>query len=308
MPPSEAAAKPPLGGEHHDREAGSERDEKPVAGWSRNATDGPYVTLSPTTALVAAGAVVLGGVVKGALGMGFPIVATPLLTLVLGPEIAVVGIVVPSLMMNVVQAWQGRRFLVAADPVVRLLVPTLVTIVVGTVVGAYLLVTLPTRGIALVVGVSVMLYAIVSLRGVAVTVPPRHLRATGILVGFAGGVLGGATGFFGLPLILLFSSLTLDKAKLPALVSIVLLCGVAPQIASYVALGLLTGELLALSTLALVPATVGFVLGTALRRRMSQAVFALAIRLALLTIGAGLAGRAAGPHVSRILAWLTAAG
>ena len=171
----------------------------------------------------------LGGVVKGALGMGFPIVATPLLTLVLGPETAVVGIVVPSLMMNVAQAWQGRRFLAATDPVVRLLVPTLVTIVLGTVVGAYLLVTLPARAIAAVVGVSVMLYAIVSLRSAAVAVPPRHLRSIGILVGFASGVLGGATGFFGLPLIVLFSSLTLDKAKLPALVSIVLLCGVAPR-------------------------------------------------------------------------------
>jgi hypothetical protein len=243
--------------------------------------------------------VALGGIVKGALGMGFPIVATPLLTLVLGPETAVVGIVVPSLLMNVAQAWQGRRFLVASDPVVRLLAPTLVAIVLGTVVGAHLLVALPARAVAAVVGVSVMLYALVSLRGVALTVPARHIMAAGSVVGFASGVLGGATGFFGLPLIVLFGSLTLDKAKLPALVSIVLLCGIAPQILSYLALGLLTGELLALSTLALVPATAGFVLGTALRRRMSQSAFALAIRLALLAIGAGLAGRAA-------LAWLTA--
>jgi hypothetical protein len=167
-------------------------------------------------------------------------------------------------------------------------------------VGAYLLVALPTRAIAAVVGVSVMLYAIVSLRGVALAVPSCHIEAAGVLIGFASGVLGGATGFFGLPLIVLFSTLTVDKAKLPALVSIVLLCGIVPQIASYVALGLLTGELVALSTLALVPATAGFVLGTALRRRMSQAAFALAIRLALLTVGAGLAGRAA-------FAWLTAA-
>ena len=259
------------------------------------------MTFSPGTALVAAASVMLGGVVKGALGMGFPIVATPLLTLVLGPETAVVGIVVPSLMMNVAQAWQGRRFLAAADPVVRLLVPTLVTIVLGTVVGAYLLVALPARAVAAVVGVSVMLYAIVSLRGAAVAVPSRHLRSIGILVGFASGVLGGATGFFGLPLIVLFSTPHsrqgeaagpgVDRAPVrrrPA--DRELRRAGPPHRRAGGALDPGAG-----------PAAAGFVLGTAFRRRMSQAAFGLAIRLTLLTVGAGLAGRAA-------FAWLTAAG
>lgn len=261
------------------------------------------MAISLTAGLVVAASVAVGGVVKGALGVGFPVVATPLIALVLDPETAVVAIVMPSLLMNGVQAWQGRRSLAATDPLVRLLVPTLGTIVVGTVVGAYLLVVLPTRAIAALVGVSVMIYATVSLFGIPVAVPAHWLRASGALVGFASGVLGGATGFFGLLLILYFSMLTLDKAKLPALFSIVLVFGVVPQILSYVTLGLLTGERLALSAVAVLPAAVGFAIGTDLRDRMSQAAFALAIRLALLSVAAVLVWRAVEPSLSHVIRW-----
>jgi uncharacterized protein len=257
--------------------------------------------LSLSAGLAVTAAVTAGAVVKGALGVGFPVVATPLAALVLDPETAVVALVLPSLVMNGLQAWQGRRFLSASDPLVRLLIPTLGTVVVGTVVGAYLLVALPTRAIAALVGASVMAYAILALLGVPMSLPPHRVRVTGAIVGFASGVLGGATGFFGLLLILYFAMLTLDKAKLPAIFSIVLVFGVVPQILSYVALGLLTGERLALSAIALVPAAVGFVIGSDLRGRMSAAGFALAIRITLLSVGAVLVWRAAAPWISHVL-------
>jgi len=261
------------------------------------------MAISLTAGFVVAAAVAVGAVVKGALGVGFPVVATPLIALVLDPETAVVAIVIPSLFMNAMQAWQGRRLLTARDPLFRLLVPTLSTVVVGTIVGAYILVILPTRTIAALVGGSVMIYAAVSLLGIPVAVPAHRVHAIGALVGFASGVLGGATGFFGLLLVLYFSMLTLDKEKLPALFSIVLVFGVVPQIVSYVALGLLTRERLALSAVAVLPAAVGFVIGTDLRGRMSQAVFAQAIRLTLLSVGTVLVWRAVEPSVSFVTRW-----
>jgi uncharacterized membrane protein YfcA len=133
------------------------------------------------------------------------------------------------------------------------------------------------------------------------TLPAHRLRATGAVVGFASGVLGGATGLFGLVLVLYVSMLTLDKAKLPALFSIILMFGVVPQIGSYMSLGLLTSERLALSAAAVLPAALGFAIGTSLRHRMSQAVFALAIRIMLLSVGAVLVWRAAAPSVSHLI-------
>ncbi|PYM11999.1 MAG: hypothetical protein DMD81_25300 [Candidatus Rokuibacteriota bacterium] len=107
-----------------------------------------------TTALVAAAAA-LAAVVKGMLGMGFPPVATPLITTLVGAQTAVVSVAIPGFLQNAVQAWGGRAHL--RD--IRSLTPLLAMLIVGSLLGAYLLTVLPVHLVTLLVGVSVMIYA-----------------------------------------------------------------------------------------------------------------------------------------------------
>ena len=52
---------------------------------------------------------VMGGLVKGTLGVGLPLVAVPLLSLLLPAPQAMGLLVVPVLASNLLQAWQGGR-------------------------------------------------------------------------------------------------------------------------------------------------------------------------------------------------------
>jgi uncharacterized membrane protein YfcA len=52
---------------------------------------------------------VLGGLVKGSLGVGLPLVAVPLLSLLIPAPQAMGMLVVPVLASNLLQAWQGGR-------------------------------------------------------------------------------------------------------------------------------------------------------------------------------------------------------
>src|SRR5215470_5621359 len=51
----------------------------------------------PVTALLAAAAVMAAAFVKGSIGFGFPVLGTPLLSLVLGVKAAVVVLIVPNI-------------------------------------------------------------------------------------------------------------------------------------------------------------------------------------------------------------------
>ena len=246
------------------------------------------------SALVVAGSATVGAMMKGALGLGFPITATPLMTTVFGPETAVPAIAVPALLMNIAQAWQGRVLLRGFGAIM----PVLVALVPGSVIGAYLLASLPTQFITLLVGLSVMIYSALSLIGVPIEVPPRLIRPIGGAVGLASGILGGATGIYSPLLMLFLSALTLDKETFPPLISLTFVIGQIPQLATYMGLGLLTWDRLTLSLLMVPPVVVGFVIGTSLRSRMNAAAFAAAVMVAIFVVGANLVRQALGLHLS----------
>ena len=233
-----------------------------------------------TTALVAAAAA-LAAVVKGMLGMGFPPVATPLITTLVGAQTAVVSVAIPGFLQNAVQAWGGRAHL--RD--IRSLTPLLAMLIVGSLLGAYLLTVLPVHLVTLLVGVSVMIYAGLALLRIEPVLPKRGTAALGAVTGFVAGVFGGATGTFAPILAVYLAATRPDKYRFTAVIALLLFVGQVPQLIGYATLGLFTRERLMLSAIMLPPAALGFALGTVIRSRVSQGAFAVVVRWALLLIG-----------------------
>jgi hypothetical protein len=231
--------------------------------------------------LAVAGAAALAAVVKGMLGMGFPPVATPLIATVVGAQTAVVSVAIPGFLQNAAQVWGGRAQL--RD--VRSLAPLLVTVAVGALAGAYLLTALPVHVVTLLVGIAVIVYAGLALLRIEPVLPKRGVVLLGGVVGLVAGVLGGATGIFAPILAVWLAATRLDKERFTAVIALLLFVGQIPQIAGYAALGLFTRDRLLLSAVMLPPVAVGFVLGTAIRSRISQRGFALVVRWGLLLIG-----------------------
>src|SRR3984893_18027365 len=93
------------------------------------------------TAVLAAGAVIAAAFVKGSIGFGFPVLGTPLLSLVVDVKTAFVILIVPNIVMD------GLQFIRSGAPVatVRRFAVLLMFGAVGTVCGTRLLVAGASR-------------------------------------------------------------------------------------------------------------------------------------------------------------------
>ena len=210
------------------------------------------------------------GVVKGVSAGGFPLIATPLLALALGPRSAVLAISVPTLALNI---WQsitgGQQWRVA-----RRIVPLLIAEIVGLPLGVWLLVNLDQRALSLTIGVLVLLFVLYSLRFPKAALPAGRLTTgLGVVAGFAAGVMGGTTGFYGPPLTMYLVSLRLDKEDFVFLASVAYLIVSSAQVLIYMAAGLYRPESLLAGALLCLPAFIGFRVGVWLRSRIDDRLF-----------------------------------
>src|SRR5207247_4912649 len=121
------------------------------------------------TALLAAGAVLLAALIKGAIGFGFPTLGTPLLSLVMDVKAAVVVLILPNIVMDGLHV--ARRGAPLAT--VRRFAVLLVFRAVGTVVGTRLLLALSSRTATLILGGFVVAFVALNAIGATPRVPPR---------------------------------------------------------------------------------------------------------------------------------------
>ena len=116
--------------------------------------------------------VIAAGFLKGAIGFGFPALATPLLALLVDVPTAVAVLIVPNLLMDAAQA--ARRGGLGA--VARRTAVLLVFGAVGMFAGTRLLVGLSPHVALYVLGAFVLLFVILNVRRVAVRITPTGER------------------------------------------------------------------------------------------------------------------------------------
>lgn len=224
-----------------------------------------------TTALLAFGAValLLGGFVKGTLGVGLPMVVVPLLSLALPGHRAIAIMIVPVLASNAWQAWETS---VRADQL-RRFVPLIVTLVATTVATAQLTLALSDRVLTAVIGGSVLLAIGLTIWQPALNVTPASERRWGTGVGLASGLMGGASSLTG-PLILSYlMAMRLPRDTFVGCISVIYLTAAVPFYAAMVWHGKVEPQDLGWSMAALAPMGVGLLLGRNMRHRLSELAF-----------------------------------
>jgi hypothetical protein len=158
----------------------------------------------PWTSLAAfVGVLLIAGVVKGATGVGLPLVLVPLTTQILPVPVAVALLPVPMIASNIGQAMEGGGTLKA----IRGLLPLLAALIVGTFIGVHLLVRIDPRRLSLILGVT-----FIGLAGLLAFLPRVRIsgaaaRWAAPVVGFGSGFLGGMSAMFGPPMIAYFITL-----------------------------------------------------------------------------------------------------
>jgi uncharacterized membrane protein YfcA len=230
---------------------------------------------------------VLAGVVKGVIGLGLPTIAMGLLGALMTPNRAAAILVVPALLTNVWQMWEGP----ALKLLLRRLWPMLVCALLGTLPAAGILTKANVRSTTALLGAVLVVYALMSLIGVHFKVSPRAEPLLGPLVGLTTGLVNGATGIFVMPGAPYVQALSLGKDEL---VQAMAISAFVSTVALALGLGLnsgLGGAVAAPTLVALVSAFVGMATGKALRWRLSVIAFRRWVFFALLGLGGSMIAR-----------------
>lgn len=224
------------------------------------------------------------GVVKGAIGFGFPLVATPLIASVLDARSAVVILSLASLFGNVGIALRGG----GNRATFWRLAPTLGGLVVGTMIGALLLASIDAKQLGLIVGGCTLLFATVSGLKPDLAVPAHLERYLALPMGLLGGLLGGSTSIFAPAIASYLHALHLGKREFIFFVTLLYLVGGVVQVASYARLGLYDVRLLLIILATCVPNAVGLVIGVRLQDRIDPVRFRRLVLLVLFVTGLNL--------------------
>lgn len=232
----------------------------------------------------------IAGLVKGVIGLGLPTVSLALLTVALGLPNAMALLLIPSFVTNLWQACAGGN----GATILRRLWPFLLMATVTVWLGATALTRVDLALLSALLGVILIAYAATSLAGFRVAIPSRQEIWVGPLVGSANGILTGMTGSFVVPGVLFLQAIGLPRDMLVQAMGMLFTLSTLALAAALQGNRLLTGELGALSAMALVPAVVGLALGQRVRRRLSEQRFRRVFFVALLLLGAYIVAGALG--------------
>jgi uncharacterized membrane protein YfcA len=230
---------------------------------------------------------VLGGFVKGVVGLGLPTVTIGLLSLVMAPAEAAALLVVPSLVTNV---WQF-----AFGPQLVALLKRLATVCIGICAGVWLgagmLTGASSKTAVMLLGVALVLYAISGLLSVRFRVSSRAEPWLAPAIGVATGLVTAATGVFVIPLVPYLQALGLEKDDLVQALGISFTVATLALALALAKDGMLSLSVAGTSLFALVPALLGMWIGQHIRSRIQAATFRRWFFIGLLLLGLHLAVR-----------------
>jgi uncharacterized protein len=194
-----------------------------------------HIGVSLAVVLTTVGVVTIAAFFQRISGFGFSLMSTPLLTLVMPVEKAVVALAlvsVPNMMLN----W--REFGPKADKrQVRWITAWAIP---GMPIGVYLLTVLPER--ALKVGVSICVICAAILLTARIRIPAHRVRVVDGFVGFVSGVLNTSTGTNGPPLVFTFSGQNLEPDRTRGSLAYVFGMSNVVGVALFAAKGLITAD------------------------------------------------------------------
>jgi uncharacterized membrane protein YfcA len=242
------------------------------------------LTTALPTMLVCAAALLAGGLVKGVVSIGLPIVALPLMMAVVDVKIAVGLLIVPVLLSNIIQAAQGEGTMALT----RRFAPLLVALAIGTLIGTALFAALDRSTLLLTLGPTAVLFATASLLQPDLKLTPRSERWLAVPVGLTSGIVGGMSTLFGPMLSIYVVGLHLPRDTFVKAIGMLYVLAAAVMLVGAAAHGTVGPLLLLMSTLGMVPVYAGMVIGQRIRSRIDQKLFRLLVLGVIWITGANM--------------------
>ena len=228
-------------------------------------------------------AVLAGGLIKGTLGFGMPMVALPIIAFVIPATTAMIILCAPILLTNFLQikfkqGVSSYRFL-----------PMILSLIIGLLVGARLILEINLNTITQIIAISIIFAALINCFGFKIQNPKKSReRVITSIIGFASGILGGLSTFYGPPMLAYLVASNLPKEKFVRTVSVMYFIGSFPLYGSLIYYGFATKQDIIMSVFLILPAFISQQIGTRIRDKINQKQFRICILVTLIILGISL--------------------
>ena len=237
----------------------------------------------PTIVVIIISAVLAGGLIKGTLGFGMPMVALPIIAFVIPATTAMIILCAPILLTNFLQikfkqGISSYRFL-----------PMMLCLIIGLLVGARLILEINLNTITQIIAISIIFAALINCFGFKIQNPKKSReRVITSIIGFGSGILGGLSTFYGPPMLAYLVASDLPKEKFVRTVSVMYFVGSFPLYGSLIYYGFATKQDIIMSVFLILPAFISQQIGTRIRDKINQKQFRICILVTLIILGISL--------------------
>jgi len=237
----------------------------------------------PSIVIIIILAVLAGGLVKGTIGFGMPMVALPLIAFIIPATTAMILLCAPILLTNFLQmkikeGISSYRFL-----------PMIICLIIGLIIGARLILEINLNTITQIIAVSIIFAALVNCIGFKIeNINKSKERIITSIIGFGSGILGGLSTFYGPPMLAYLVAANLPKEKFVRTVSTIYFIGSFPLYGSLIYYGFATKLDLMMSLFLIIPAFISQQIGAKIRNKINQKQFRICILVTLIILGISL--------------------
>lgn len=247
--------------------------------------------LDPITFAVTLGIALLAGTIKGLVGFAMPMILISGLSTFLSPDIALAGLILPTVVTNGVQAL-GQGWRAARASISRFSVFLGVGLLC-LLASAQTLRFLPRDLFFLLIGGPITVFALLQLAGWQLHLRGQTRRSDAILGGIAGAI-GGVSGIWGPPTVAYLTALNTEKSEQMRVQGVIYGLGAVALVFAHMGSGILTRETATYSAVLVVPAVLGMWVGARVRGGIDQAAFRRATLVVLFVAGLNLIRRGLG--------------
>lgn len=244
---------------------------------------------SPAMMMFAMAIGMFAGLIKGIVGFALPMVTISGLGMITSAEVALAGMILPTLATN---GWQAlRQGPYAAWQSICRFRQFLSIGFVALMLSAQLVPIIPDDTLFLVIGASVTFFVLLQIAGLQLRLPARSRRKSETVFGVAAGVLSGISGIWGPPTVAMLTALNTEKSEQMRVQGVVYGLGSVALVGAHFASGVLRAETAPLSMALILPSVLGMAIGFQIQDRIDQTTFRKATLAVLLLGGLNLIRR-----------------
>ncbi len=236
-----------------------------------------------STVVLALVAVTAGGLVHGALGLGFPLIATPLIALITDVKTAIILTLAPTLTVNIISIVQGGHWQESLAKYWSIAIYVLI----GSIAGTKLLIVSDPRPFKLLLAIVILMYLFSSsINRLSWEWIRRRPKLWGVGFGAAAGVMAGTVNVAVPVLIIYFTELRLAPLAMVQSLNLSFLAGKAAQAGTFAVSGYLHPSILTISMLLALVAGLALWVGIVLRQRIHADTYRRWLRIMLFIVAA----------------------